>query len=249
MSGHSRWSTIKHKKGAADAKRGRIWTKVIKEVTIAARMGGGDPNGNPRLRKAVDLCRAANMPAENITRAIKRGTGELEGVSYEELTYEGVGPGGVLLLVDVVTDNRNRTAAEIRKIFEKAGGQMSGGAAAWGFERKGQVRLDKKVATEEQLFDVALGAGADDIADEGDEWAITTSIEAVDGVAKALETAKIAVKSALPVMVPKNTTEVKGDEAAKLLGLVETLDDNEDVQNVWANFDVSEEELQMLAER
>src|SRR4051794_6702331 len=149
MSGHSRWSTIKHKKAASDAKRGRIWTKVIKEVTIAARMGGGDASGNPRLRTAIDACRAANMPAENITRAIKRGTGELEGISYEELTYEGVGPAGVLVLVDVVTDNRNRTAAEIRKVFEKAGGQMSGGSAAWGFERKGQVRLDKAAATEE----------------------------------------------------------------------------------------------------
>ncbi|MEI8256383.1 MAG: YebC/PmpR family DNA-binding transcriptional regulator, partial [Deltaproteobacteria bacterium] len=198
MSGHSRWSTIKHKKGAADAKRGRIWTKLIKEVTIAARMGGGDISGNPRLRKAADAARGANMPAENITRAIKRGTGELEGVSYEELTYEGVGPAGVLLLVDVVTDNRNRTAAEIRKIFEKAGGQMTGGAAAWGFDRKGEIRLEKKAATEEQLFDVALGAGADDIADDGEEWAVTTSVEMVDTVSKALEAAKIPFKSAQP---------------------------------------------------
>lgn len=246
MSGHSRWSTIKHKKAASDAKRGRIWTKVIKEVTISARMGGGDVTGNPRLRKAVDAARAANMPAENITRAIKRGTGELEGVNYEELTYEGVGPAGVLLLVDVVTDNRNRTAAEIRKIFEKAGGQMTGGAAAWGFDRKGQVRLDTAAATEDQLFDVALGAGADDIANEGDEWAVTTSVEAVDAVAKALEAAKIAVKSAAPAMIPKNTVQVAGDDARKLLGLVETLDDHDDVQNVWANFDVSEEELAKL---
>ncbi len=248
MSGHSRWSTIKHKKAASDAKRGRIWTKVIKEVTISARMGGGDVTGNPRLRKAVDAARAANMPAENITRAIKRGTGELEGVNYEELTYEGVGPAGVLLLVDVVTDNRNRTAAEIRKIFEKAGGQMTGGAAAWGFDRKGQVRLDTAAATEDQLFDVALGAGADDIANEGDEWAVTTSVEAVDAVAKALEAAKIAVKSAAPAMIPKNTVQVAGDDARKLLGLVETLDDHDDVQNVWANFDVSEEELAKLEE-
>ena len=248
MSGHSRWSTIKHKKAASDAKRGRIWTKVIKEVTISARMGGGDVTGNPRLRKAVDAARAANMPAENITRAIKRGTGELEGVNYEELTYEGVGPAGVLLLVDVVTDNRNRTAAEIRKIFEKAGGQMTGGAAAWGFDRKGQVRLDTAAATEDQLFDVALGAGADDIANEGDEWAVTTSVEAVDAVAKALEAAKIAVKSAAPAMIPKNTVQVAGDDARKLLGLVETLDDHDDVQNVWANFDVSEDELAKLEE-
>jgi YebC/PmpR family DNA-binding regulatory protein len=246
MSGHSRWSTIKHKKAASDAKRGRIWTKIIKEVTIAARMGGGDANGNPRLRKAVDAARAANMPAENITRAIKRGTGELEGINYEELTYEGVGPAGVLLLVDVVTDNRNRTAAEIRKIFEKAGGQMTGGAAAWGFDRKGQVRLDKKAATEEQLFDLALGAGAEDIADDGEEWSVTTPVDSVDAVQKALESAKIAVKSAQLAMVPKNTTPVAGSDAAKVLGLVETLDDHDDVQNVWANFDIPEEELAKL---
>jgi YebC/PmpR family DNA-binding regulatory protein len=246
MSGHSRWATIKHKKAASDAKKGRAWTKLIKEVTIAARMGGGDAGGNPRLRKAVDAARAANMPAENITRAIKRGTGELEGVSYEELTYEGIGPAGVLLLVDVVTDNRNRTAAEIRKIFEKAGGQMTGGAAAWGFDRKGQVRLEKKAATEEELFDIAIGAGAEDIAAEGDDWAVTTPVESVDAVAKALEAAKIAVKSAAPIMVPKNTTAVGGDEAQRVLNLVETLDDHDDVQNVWANFDVSEEELARL---
>lgn len=246
MSGHSRWSTIKHKKAASDAKRGRVWTKIIKEVTIAARMGGGDAIGNPRLRKAVDAARGANMPAENIARAIKRGTGELEGVNYEELTYEGVGPAGVLLLVDVVTDNRNRTAAEIRKMFEKAGGQMTGGAAAWGFDRKGQVRLEKKAATEEQLFDLALGAGAEDIADEGDEWVVTSPPEAIEGVQKALEHAKIAVKSGQLAMVPKNSTPVTGHDAVSVLRLMETLDDHEDVQNVWANFDVSEEEMATL---
>lgn len=247
MSGHSRWSTIKHKKAASDAKKGRLWTKAIKEVTIAARMGGGDPNGNPRLRKAVDACRALNMPADNITRAIKRGTGELEGTSYEELTYEGVGPAGVLLLVDVVTDNKNRTAAEIRKIFEKAGGQMSGGAAAWGFERKGQLRLDKSATSEEQLFDVALGAGAEDITDEGEEWVVTTPPDAVDAVQKALESAKIAVKSSQLVQMPKNSAPVSGADAAAVLKLVETLDDHDDVQNVWTNFDISEEEMATLS--
>jgi YebC/PmpR family DNA-binding regulatory protein len=247
MSGHSRWSTIKHKKAASDAKKGRVWTKAIKEVTIAARMGGGDPNGNPRLRKAIDACRAVNMPAENITRAIKRGTGELEGASYEEITYEGVGPAGVLLLVDVVTDNRNRTAAEIRKIFEKAGGQMGGaGSAAWGFERRGQIRLDKKAATEEQLFDVALGAGAEDIEDTGDEWVVTTPSDAVDVVREALEKAKLAVKSAQLAMVPKSTTPVAGADAAAVLKLVDTLDDHDDVQNVWANFEISDEEMSRL---
>lgn len=244
MSGHSRWSTIKHKKAASDAKKGRVWTKLIKEVTIAARMGGGDPGGNPRLRKAMDLCRGANMPQDTITRAVKKGTGELEGVSYEELTYEGVGPAGVLLLVDVVTDNRNRTAAEIRKIFEKCNGQMGGaGAAAWGFDRKGVLTLEKKAASEEQLFDLALGAGAEDIADDGDEWRVTTPPEALDPVQKALETAKVAVKNGQLQMVPKNTTQVSGGDAQSLLKLVDVLDDHDDVQNVWANFDVSEEDL------
>lgn len=246
MSGHSRWSTIKHKKAAADAKKGRIWTKAIKEVTIAARLGGGDPNGNPRLRKAIEACRAVNMPQENIIRAIKRGTGELEGANYEELTYEGVGPAGVLLLVDVVTDNRNRTAAEIRKIFEKAGGQMSGGAAAWGFERKGQVRLDKSAASEEQLFEVALNAGAEDIEDTGDEWVVTTPADTVDAVRDALEKAGIKVKSSSLAMVPKSTTPVTGADAAAVLKLVDALDDHDDVQNVWANFEIPDEELARL---
>jgi YebC/PmpR family DNA-binding regulatory protein len=247
MSGHSRWSTIKHKKAASDAKKGRLWTKAIKEVTIAARMGGGDINGNPRLRKAVDAARGANMPAENITRAIKRGTGELEGISYEEITYEGIGPSGVLVLVDVVTDNKNRTAAEIRKIFEKAGGQMGGaGSAAWGFDRKGQIRLEKKAATEEQLFDLALGAGAEDIGDEGEEWVVTTPSESLDAVQKALEGAKVSVKSGQLAMVPKNSTAVAGGDAQTLMKLVDTLDDHDDVQNVWANFDISEEEAAKL---
>ncbi len=246
MSGHSRWATIKHKKAASDAKKGRVWTKAIKEVTIAARMGGGDINGNPRLRKAVDAARGANMPAENITRAIKRGTGELEGQQYEELTYEGVGPAGVLLLVDVITDNRNRTAAEIRKIFERANGQMSGGAAAWGFDRKGLVRLDKGAATEEQLFDVALGAGAEDISDEGEEWAVTTAADSADVVKDALEKAKIAVKGAQLVMAAKSAAPVTGHDASTVMRLIDTLDDHDDVQNVWTNADISDEDAAKL---
>ncbi|MDP3275066.1 MAG: YebC/PmpR family DNA-binding transcriptional regulator [Deltaproteobacteria bacterium] len=247
MSGHSKWATIKHKKAATDAKRGRSWTKALKEVTIASRHGG-DPSGNPRLRKAVDGCRALNVPAENITRAIKRGTGELEGVSYEELVYEGVGPAGVLVLIDVVTDNRNRTAAELRKIFEKAGGTMSGGSALWGFDRKGQVRLERSAATEEQLFEIALGAGGEDIADEGEEWVITSSAEDVEGVREALEAAKIQVKSSGLAMIPKNVMTLGPDDAPVVLRLVDTLDDHDDVQSVWSAFDLSDEALASLEE-
>ncbi len=248
MSGHSRWSTIKHKKAASDAKKGKAWTKIIKEIAVAARMGGGDINGNPRLRKAVDAGRAENMPGDNITKAIKRGTGELDGISYEELTYEGTGPGGTLILVDVLTDNRNRTAAEVRKIFEKGGGMMgAAGAAAWAFDRQGQIRLVKKSVTEETLFDVALDNGADDIADEGDEWLVSTPAAQVDVVRTALEKAKIEVKSAQLAMVPKSTVAVSGRDAELLLRLMETLDDNDDVQNVWGNFDVSEEEMERIA--
>jgi len=246
MSGHSRWSTIKHKKAASDAKRGRIWTKALKEVTIAARMGGGDINGNPRLRKAVELCRNANMPQENITRAIKRGTGELEGITYEEITYEGTGPAGVFFLVEIVTDNKNRTAAEVRKIFEKGGGQMAAkGAAAWAFDRKGQIRLEKKAATEDQLIDFSA-QGVEEVEQDGEEWLVTTTAETVDVVREAMEKAKIAVKSSQIAMVPKNPTMVSATDAVALLKLVDNLDDHDDVQHVWANFDVSEEDLQQL---
>ncbi|MFO0563535.1 MAG: YebC/PmpR family DNA-binding transcriptional regulator [Polyangiales bacterium] len=240
MSGHSRWATIKRKKAATDAKRGNAWTKALKEVSIAAR-SGGDPAGNPRLRKAMEVCKSINVPGDNIIRAIKKGTGELEGAMYEELTYEGVGPAGVLLLIDVVTDNRNRTAAELRKIFEKANGNMSGGSAAWGFERRGQVKLDKKAATEEQLFDVALGAGADDISDDGEEWVVTCAPESAEPIREALEAAKIHVKTTGLAMIPKNLVTVGVDDAATVLRLVETLDDHDDVQTVWSAFELSDE--------
>jgi YebC/PmpR family DNA-binding regulatory protein len=249
MSGHSRWSTIKHKKAASDAKTGTVWTKLIKEIAVAARMGGGDPSGNPRLRKAMDAARAENMPTDNIQRAVKRGSGEDGAVSYEEVMYEGTGPAGTLILVDVLTDNRNRTAAELRKIFEKGGGSMgAAGAAAWGFERKGHVRLDRKAATEEQLFDVALGAGAEDIAEDGDEWLVTTPAAEVDVVRAALEKARVAVKNAQLVRVAKNSVSVAGRDAEVLLRLVETLDDHDDVQSVWANLEVSDEELARISE-
>jgi YebC/PmpR family DNA-binding regulatory protein len=248
MSGHSRWSTIKHKKAASDAKKGKSWTKVIKEITVAARMGGGDPSGNPRLRKAVDLARSENMPTDNIAKAIKRGTGELEGITYDEVTYEGTGPGGTLFIVESLTDNRNRTVAEFRKMFEKNNAVLgTSGTASWAFDRRGQIRLDKKAASEEQLFDVALGAGAEDISDEGEEWLVSTPPTEVDVVRNALEAAKIESKSAALVMVPKNAVQVEGRDAEQVLRLVELLDDHDDVQNVFANFDVSEEEMARIA--
>lgn len=249
MSGHSRWSTIKRTKGAADAKKGKIWTKLIKEITVAARMGGGDPNGNPRLRKAVNDARAENMPTDNITKAIKRGTGELEGVNYEEITYEGTGPGGTLFIVECLTDNRNRTVAEIRKVFEKAGGVMgSSNTAAWAFERQGHIRLAKKAATEEQLFDVALGAGADDISDAGEEWLVVTGPTSLDAVRTALEAAKIEVKGSQLAMVATNPVAVEGAAADAVVKLFETLDDHDDAQSVFANFELSDEEAARLAE-
>ncbi len=248
MSGHSRWATIKRTKGAADAKRGKVWTKLIKEITVAARMGGGDPNGNPRLRKAVNDARAENMPGDNITKAIKRGTGELEGVSYDEVVYEGTGPGGSLFIIEALTDNRNRTVAEIRKIFEKCGGVMgSSNTASWAFDRKGHVRLDRKAATEEQLFDVALGAGADDISDLGDEWLVITPPAEVDVVRSALEAAKIAVKKSELAYVAKNLVSLTGRDAELAMKLFETLDDHDDAQSAWSNIDISDEEAERIA--
>jgi YebC/PmpR family DNA-binding regulatory protein len=248
MSGHSRWSTIKHKKAASDAKKGKSWTKVIKEITVAARMGGGDIGGNPRLRKAVDAARAENMPTDNIAKAIKRGTGELEGVNYEEIVYEGTGPGGTLVMIELLTDNRNRTVAEIRKVFEKNGGVMgTSGTAAWAFDRKGQIRLAKKAASEEQLFDVALGAGAEDIVDDGEEWLVSTPAAEVDVVRSALDAAKIEVKTAQLAMIPKNLVQVSGRDAELALRLMDVLDDHDDVQNAYANFDVSEEEMARIS--
>ena len=248
MSGHSKWSTIKHKKGAADAKRGKIFTKVIKELTIAARMGGGDPGGNPRLRRALDLAKAVNMPGDNVTRAIKKGTGELEGVSYEELTYEGVGPAGTLILCDVVTDNRNRTAPELRKIFDRGNGQLgAAGSALWAFDEKALLSLEASAATEEQLFEVAVGAGAEDVVLEGEEWSITAPKELLDAISTALADAKIAVSSASLGKVPKTKKIVSGHDAEVLMGLLEALEDHDDVQKVYTDFDISDEDAAKLA--
>jgi YebC/PmpR family DNA-binding regulatory protein len=248
MSGHSKWATIKHKKGALDAKRGKLFTKLIKEITVAARMGGGDPTGNPRLRKAVADAKGQSMPNDTITRAIKRGTGELEGATYDEVVYEGTGPGGTLFLVEGMTDNRNRTVAEIRKIFEKHNGNLGGsGAAAWAFERKGSISIAKGSASEDQLMDVAVGAGADDYADQGEEWSVTTPPEALDAVVKALEGAQVPVKSSSVGYVPKNKRLVTGRDAEVCLNLADALDDHEDAQNVYSDFEVSDEEMARIA--
>jgi YebC/PmpR family DNA-binding regulatory protein len=249
MSGHSKWSTIKHKKGAADAKRGKVFTKVIKEITIAARMGGGDPNMNSRLRRAIDLAKSNNMPADNVNRAIKKGTGELEGVNYEELTYEGVGPSGCLVLVYVVTDNRNRTAAELRKLFDRHNGSMSSaGSAAWAFEEKGVITLSKAAATEEQLFDVAVGAGAEDVEGSDEEWLITTAKGDLDAVRDALQGASIEVSATELEMIPKNKKVVTGRDAEVALNLIEVLEDHDDVQKVFSDIEISEKDLEKLAQ-
>ena len=247
MSGHSKWATIKRKKGALDAKRGKLFTKLIKEITVAARMGGGDPGGNPRLRKAVDDAKGNAMPADTIKRAIQRGTGEIEGVMYEEILYEGTGPGGSLFLIEIMTDNKNRTVAEIRKVFERHNGALAaGGAAQWAFDRKGIIALAKEAATEDQLMELVADAGGDDYSDQGEEWQILTAVASLDPVVKALEDAKIAVKSYSPGYVPKNKKTVTGRDAELCLNLAEALDDHDDTQNVYSDFDVPEEELAKL---
>jgi YebC/PmpR family DNA-binding regulatory protein len=247
MSGHSKWATIKHKKGALDAKRGKVFTKLIKELTVAARMGGGDLSGNPRLRKAVADAKGGSMPNDTITRAIKRGTGEIEGAAYEEVLYEGTGPSGTLYLVEGMTDNRNRTVAEIRKIFEKHNGVLGGaGTAGWAFDRKGTIHLVKSAASEDQLMEVAVGAGADDYADAGDEWIVTTPTEALDHVQKALEAASIHVKASSLGYLPKNKKHITGRDAEVCLNLAEAIDDHDDVQNVYSDFDISDEELHKI---
>jgi YebC/PmpR family DNA-binding regulatory protein len=247
MSGHSKWATIKHKKGALDAKRGKLFTKLIKELTVAARMGGGDPGGNPRLRSAIADAKAQSMPNDTISRAVKRGTGEIEGASYEEVLYEGTGPGGTLFLVEGMTDNRNRTVAEIRKIFEKNNGLLGGSSTAgWAFERKGVIRVANASTTEDQLMEVAVGAGADDYAAGDDEWQVTTSPEAMNGVMAALEAAKIPATGSSLAYLPKAKKALAGRDAEVALNLVEALDDHDDVQNVYADFDISDEELARL---
>jgi len=247
MSGHSKWATIKRKKGATDAVRGKIFTKLTREILTAARMGGGDPSGNARLRKAIADAKAQQMPNDSIKRAVQRGTGEVEGATYDEVVYEGTGPGGTLFVVEGMTDNRNRTAAEIRKLFEKHNGSLGApGSAQWAFDRLGVITLDKSAVTEDVLMDVAIGAGAEDYRDEGEVWAIYTPATGLDAVTAALEAAKLTVLQSKVAFVPKNKKNVTGRDAEVCLNMAEALDDNDDVQNVFSDFDVSEEELAAL---
>ncbi len=244
MSGHSKWHTIKHKKGALDAKRGKVFTKLIKEITVAARTGGGDPGANARLRKAISDAKAANMPNDTIDRATKRGTGELEGVSYDEITYEGYGPGGVAIMVDSMTDNRNRTVAEIRHIFSKNGGNLaSSGAVGWIFEKKGYIVVEKASKSEDELFEIVTEAGAEDLRDDVDNYEIITAPDSFDTVLDAVKKAGIEPQVAEVEMVPKEYKKLEGNEAKQMLKLMEALEDHDDVQKVSANFDINEADM------
>jgi YebC/PmpR family DNA-binding regulatory protein len=247
MSGHSKWSTIKHKKGAADAKRGKLFSKLIKEITIAARVGGGDPGANPRLRTVMDKARAANMPNDNITRAIKKGTGELEGVKYEEVTFEGYGPGGVAVLVETLTDNRNRTVSELRHLFSKLGGNLGeAGCVAWIFSKHGVLTFDKEVG-EEALMDTVLEAGAEDIKDEEDMFTVVTDPSSFEAVKTACDEKGIKYIEASLSMVPQNTVKLDHSGAEKMLKLMDALEDHDDVQNTYANFDIDSKTMEELA--
>ena len=248
MSGHSKWHSIKHKKAAADSKRGRIFTRLIKEMTAAARGGGGDVDANPRLRLAVATAKAANMPADNIKKAIMRGTGELPGISYEDVNYEGYGPGGVAIFMHVLTDNRNRTVAELRHLLSKNGGNLGEtGCVGWMFERKGYFVVEKSSTDEEKLLDLALGAGADDMREDGSNFEILTTPEKFEAVRAALEKEKIPTASAEISMIPQNYVKLEGKHAQTMLKLMEALEDHEDIQNVWANFDIDESELEQAS--
>jgi YebC/PmpR family DNA-binding regulatory protein len=243
MSGHSKWATTKHKKAATDAKRGKIFTKITKEITVAAKLGGGDPDGNPRLRTAVAKAKGVSMPADNIKRAIQKGTGELPGVAYEEITYEGYGPNGVAIIVEVLTDNRNRTVSEIRNIFSKAGGNMGeSGCVSWMFNKKGYIVVVRAKADEEKLMSLALDAGAEDLQTEDDNFVITTAQNDFEKVKKALEDAGIPLEVAEVTMLPQTYVKLEGEKVAgQMLRLMETIEDNDDVQNVYANFDIPDE--------
>ncbi|HSP69713.1 MAG TPA: YebC/PmpR family DNA-binding transcriptional regulator [Bryobacteraceae bacterium] len=247
MSGHSKWATIKHKKGALDAKRGKIFTRVIKEIMIAAR-NGGDPDMNPRLRTAITAAKAVSMPAENIKRAILRGTGELEGGQIDEIMFEGYGPGGAAVLVMVATDNRNRTVSDIRHIFSKQGGNLGEqGSVSWMFERKSQIIIEGDKATEDQLMNLVLEAGAEDLRNDGANWEVISAPESHDTVLEAIKKAGIATESAQIAMVPKNLMKLEGKNAGAMLRLSEALEENDDVQNVYSNFDIDEKEMEALA--
>jgi YebC/PmpR family DNA-binding regulatory protein len=248
MSGHSKWHKIRHTKGAVDAKRGRVFTRLIKEITVAARIGGGDPGGNPRLRTAVDTARAANMPSDNIKRAIQKGTGELPGQQIEEVTYEGYGPGGVAIYVQAMTDNKNRTLPEIRHLFTKFGGNLGDlNSVGWMFEKKGYLVVDKGHLSEDDLMELVLEAGGEDLRDDGESFEVFTSPESYQTVREALEKRKIPIATGELSMVPKNRVRVEGAKARSLLNMMEALEDHEDVQQAYANFDIADEELDLQA--
>ncbi|HEY4356884.1 MAG TPA: YebC/PmpR family DNA-binding transcriptional regulator [Acidobacteriaceae bacterium] len=241
MSGHSKWATIKHKKGALDAKRGKIFTRLIKEIMVAAKAGGGDPDGNPRLRTAIVAAKAENMPNDNIARAVKRGTGEIEGASYEDIVFEGYGPGGVAVIIEVLTDNRNRAVSEIRHAFSKNGGNLGeSGSVGYMFSKKGQLIVAKSEASEDKLTEIVLEAGADDLGEDGDYWEITTTPKDFEAVNEALKAAKIKTESAEITMIPSTYQKLEGSQAAAMMRLLETLEELDDAQNVYSNFDMDE---------
>lgn len=247
MAGHSKWANIKHRKAAVDAKRGKIFTKVIRELTVAARQGGGDPDSNPRLRTAIALAKSSNMPNDTIERAVKRGTGEIEGAEFQEVFYEGYGPGGSAVYVQALTDNRNRTVSDIRRIFSKHGGNLGeNGCVAWMFEMKGRIDFPEGT-DEEKLFDAAIEAGAEDVLNEDGQAAVITKVEMFEEVKNALERAGFKHEAANVTMIPKNSVRIDGREANKMIQLVETLEDSDDVQNVYANFDIDEKLLEELS--
>jgi len=249
MSGHSKWATIKHKKGAADARRGKVFTKLIKEITVAARISGGDVDSNPRLRTAVAAAKAENMPADNIKRAIQKGTGELPGTTYEEATFEAYGPGGVAIILEVATDNRNRTLSEIRHIFSRSGGNLGEhGCVAWMFAKRGYVVVPKDKADEETLLNLATEAGADDVREDDGNWELLSPPAAFQQVVDRLKAANIAPSLAEVSMVPQSSVRLTGKSAQQMLRLMEELEDHEDVQHVYANFDIEEAEMQALAQ-
>jgi len=244
MSGHSKWHSIKYKKAAQDAKRGKLFTKIIRELAIAARLAGGDPNTNPRLRKSIADAKNVNMPADNIKRAIMKGTGQLEGITYEEIAYEGYGPGGVAIYVEALTDNKNRTVSELRHIFSKNNGNIGeSGCVAWMFSRKGYIVVEKSKASEDDLLDIILEAGAEDLREDGSNYEIITLPENYEVVVKALNDNNIEVDASNLGYIPQNYVKLEGKQAHQLLRLMEELEDHDDVQNVWANFDIDEEEI------
>lgn len=244
MAGHSKWAQIKRKKAVTDARRASVWTKLIREITVAARAGGGDPGGNPRLRLAIDAARAQNMPNDNITRAIKKGTGELEGAAYEEVTYEGYGPGGAAIFIEASTDNPNRTVAEIRHAFSRNGGNMgASGSVAWMFDRKGMINVPATAGDEDRMMELALECGADDVVREGDQYVLSTAVQDLHAVQEALRARGIAIESAGFEMVPRNTVKVEGEDAARLLRLLEALEELDDVSKVFSNFDIDATQL------